>query len=184
MQPITQTKADFLPYWCRMKKSSVRRISCITYTTEGKISGKMAGVKIVTIYRCPSRHHRTRIASGGLNCFSTGIENHRRWFKWLLEKPVASNGQRPARISCKACKCCPPFSARVPAMMKTISCHRLPVEAKTPMIPMDLAVYSANSRPFILCNYRTRTGKISGKMTDGMKLKVVRKKNKAVYENH
>jgi hypothetical protein len=87
-----------------MKKSRVRRNSCITYTTEGKIPGKIADVKIVTMDRCPCRHHQTEIAAGDVNCFSTGIENHRRRFKGLLEKPVASNGQRPARISCKACK--------------------------------------------------------------------------------
>ena len=173
-----------MPYWCRMKKLSIRHISCITYTTEGKFSAKMAGMKIVTIGRCPCRHHRTRIAAGDVSCSSTGIEHHRRRLKRFQRKFFDWSEQRPAHISCKACKCGPPFSARVTATMRTISCLWLLVEAKTPMMPMGLAVYSTDSRPFILCNFRTRTGKFSGKLTDGMKLKIVRKKNKVVFENH
>lgn len=166
MQPITQTKPESLPYWCRMKKSQVRRNSCITYTTEGKIPGKIADVKKVTIDRCPCRHHQTEIAAGDVSCFSTGIENQRPPFKGFRKKFFDWNEQRPAHISCKACKCDPPFSARVTATMRTISCLRLLVEAKTPMIPMGLAVYSTNFHPFILCNHCPKTGKISGKMTD------------------
>lgn len=41
------------------EKTSAKSIWCITYTTEGKISGRIGGMKVVARGRCPCRHRRT-----------------------------------------------------------------------------------------------------------------------------
>ena len=44
VQPIAQSRRNDPPYWCRMKKSSAKCISCISYTRAGNDSGKLPGM--------------------------------------------------------------------------------------------------------------------------------------------
>lgn len=87
-------------------------ILCITYISEGKICGKMAGMNLVASGCHPCRHHQTGFASGGMNCFLTGVENQGRQFKILRKKSLPRRTEEWRRF-CKVCKCGPPFSARV-----------------------------------------------------------------------
>jgi hypothetical protein len=157
-------------------------ISGITYTTEGEISGKMAGMEIATIGRCPSRHRRARIDSGEGNHFSTRIGNRQRSFKQCREKPVALDGRNSAQISCKACKCCPPLSARVPAMMKTTSNQRLPAEVKKPVVSLAACVpaeFNFDQRLIHVGRHRRHTAAMKGMA----ERKVVRKAHRPASEN-
>ena len=72
----------------------------------------MAGVNIVASGCHPCRHHQTGFASGGMNCFLTGVENQGRRFKTLRKKSLPRRTEEWRRF-CKVCKCGPPFSARV-----------------------------------------------------------------------
>jgi hypothetical protein len=58
-----------------MKKLSAKCILCISYILEGNISGKLFDMKIVKGARCSRRCHWTLAESGGVNCFSPGINN-------------------------------------------------------------------------------------------------------------
>jgi hypothetical protein len=135
-------------------------ILCITYISEEKICGKMVGMNIVASGCHPCRHHQTGIASGDMNCFSTGVENQGRRFKTLRKRSLPHRTEKWRRF-CKVCKCGRHFLPECPVMMKTISDHRLPVGAKT---PTGLGASPANSRSFILCNHCTKARNISGKM--------------------
>jgi hypothetical protein len=46
VQGVAQNLPQILPYWCRMKKSLGKCIWCITYTSNGKTSRKLARMTV------------------------------------------------------------------------------------------------------------------------------------------
>jgi len=158
--PIAQTRLNYLPCWCRMRKSSANFIWCITYTTEGKICGKMAGMNIVASGCHSCRHHQSGFASGIANCFLTGVENQGRRFKTLREKSFPGRTGKWRRF-CKVCKCGPPLSARVPRHDEN---NFRPSVAGRSENTNGFGSFSSECRSFILCNHCTKAGNISGKM--------------------
>lgn len=143
-----------------MEKSSANFIWCITYTTEGKICGKMAGMNIVASGCHPCRHHQTGFASGDMNCFLTGVENQGRRFKTLRKKSLPRRTEKWRRF-CKVCKCGPPFSVRV---LRHDENNFRPSVAGRSENANGFGSFSCEFRSFILCNHCTKAGNISGKM--------------------
>jgi hypothetical protein len=58
-----------------MKKLSAKCISCITYIFAGEKWSKLSDMKIVTGASCSRRQRWASAESGGVNCFSPGINN-------------------------------------------------------------------------------------------------------------
>ena len=143
-----------------MRKSSANFIWCITYTTEGKICGKMAGMNIVASGCHSCRHRETGFASGVANCFLTGVENQGRRFKTLRKKSLPGRTEKWRRF-CKVCKCGPPFSVKVPRHNEK---NFRPSVAGRSENANGFGSFSSECRSFILCNHCTKAENISGKM--------------------
>jgi len=135
---ITQNGGFLRPCLCRMKKSSSESISCITYTFEGKFSGRLASMTVGTINSDSRPHCQTLAVVAGMSRICPGIET--KWHcrknpgdKFILSTLVLS----PQRF-CKLCKLAPPVFARVPAMTKIIANRSTLPKTKTPMRSMAL----------------------------------------------
>jgi len=118
---ITQNEKLFRPCLCRMKKSLAKCISCITYTFEGKVSGRLAGMTVGTINSDSGPHRQAFAVVAGMNRIVPGIETKWRCRKNPGEQFVTSTPPLSPRRFCKVCKLVPPVFARVPAMTKIIA---------------------------------------------------------------
>jgi len=97
-----------------MKKSSANFIWCITYTTEGKICGKMAGMNIV-VSSCQSMPaSANRIFLRRHELFFDRRRKSGAAIQNTSENNFCLTGPGNGASFCKVCKCSPSFSARVP----------------------------------------------------------------------
>jgi hypothetical protein len=133
---ITQNEKLFRPCLCRMKKTLAKCISCITYTFEGKFSGRLAGMTVGTINSDSRPHRQTLPVVAGMSRIVPGIETKWRCRKNPGEQFITSTPPLSPRRFCKVCKLVPLVFARVPAMTKIIAdCSTLP-KTKIPMRSM------------------------------------------------
>jgi hypothetical protein len=143
---ITQNEVIFRPCLCRMKKSSSECISCITYIFEGKNSGRLAGMTVITRNSNTFPHRQAfAVADGPSRTFAdTGM-------KWRCRKNpeeqfITSTRPLSPRRFCKVCKLIPPVFARVPAMTKIIANRSTLPKTKTPMRSMALPGFHYGQR--------------------------------------